>query len=138
MKVDPRLYDAGAKGYLTRHEFKCFIAHGIGFRPRKDEIDHLCKDGRVDYADAAAYVAQSSDDTLDGVKDVFDALDVQGRGFLTLADLMPAFATSMPALKAEVLDAAFDELDIARTGRLSYQQFLAISNSIDRYKQGSS
>lgn len=117
------MYDADAKGYLTRHEFKCYVAHAIGFRPRKDEI--LCED--VDYAAAAAYVAQCSDDTLDGAKDVFDALDVQGRGFLTLADLKPVFATAMPAVKADVLDDAFDELDVGRTGRLSYQQFLAIS-----------
>lgn len=122
--VDPVLYDRDDKGSLSRHEFKCFCTHALGVRPHRFEIDHLLDaSGHIAFSEAAAFVAQYEASDNEVTKAIFEALDLEGRGFLTLDSVAQAFALASPAIKRDVVDNAFKELDVGKTGVITYQQF---------------
>lgn len=54
-------------------------------------------------------------------------MDVESKGFLSISSVQQAFTQASPSIKPEVIAAAFQELDVGRTGMISYQQFVWIT-----------
>lgn len=114
-----RDWDLDEKGYLTRSEVKDGLSFALGFRPQKHEVDHLVEDGRVTYEAFEAFVKEFPQDH---VKQIFDAMDIHRRGYLDIETMKEVFGRC-PAVKADVIDRAFEELDFNATGRITAHQF---------------
>lgn len=112
---------------MSRHEFKCLCTRELGYRPHKFEIAHLLDndDDRISYEKAAAFLSKEHEKEQQGnqAKAIFDAMDVECRGFLTLSSVQQVFGQVSPSIKKEVVAKAFEELDAGKTGALSYGQF---------------
>lgn len=58
---------------------------------------------------------------------MFEALDETNLGYVTLEAVVAAFASSCPSLKREIVDAAFAELDVGKTGKVRLSFSLSFS-----------
>ncbi|KAJ1446749.1 hypothetical protein M885DRAFT_545342 [Pelagophyceae sp. CCMP2097] len=127
--LDPVLFATAQHGRLTRHEVKCCITAAFGFRPDKREVAMLLgADGTAAAGDVSRFLETRlpKKHRDDDVRQIWDAFDEQRRGYLTADAVVAVFAAACPAMPARTVIAAFEELDVGRTGKIGYQHFVSI------------
>ncbi|CAH1792555.1 unnamed protein product [Owenia fusiformis] len=126
-------YDETQKGYLTRGELKFAVASLFGYKPSKFEVDQMMENNTNKGQEEQGVGLQrftelmsaklSSRDEDDEIRQIFLALDLQCRGFLTVEDLRRAISECAPHMPPCTALTAFRELDQDCDGRISYKDF---------------
>ena len=142
-------YDSNGKGYLTRRELKLAIIAVFGYKPSSAETRRIIADSGTDKgADRSAGNAASSSTSTESVtgvnlesflshclrrqikedssveiRHVFNALDSQARGFLTIDDVEAACRRVAPGIGVEAIKSVVAEVDRSGHGRIALGDF---------------
>lgn len=147
---------------LSREDYKVAILELLGYKPSKYEVENVWEaTGRgvaitealePETAGVAGDIWNVGGLSLDEfvsimiyrlrgrdkdelVHEVFTALDVTQRGFLTEVECLAAFKQVAPSMKKDVVKALFMEVDSNGDGRLSYKDFeLMMKSSLLKLK----
>ncbi|KAI9347725.1 hypothetical protein BDR26DRAFT_50810 [Obelidium mucronatum] len=137
--------DSDCVGYLTRHGLKVAMTGLFGFKPSKFEIQQLSLKYNLEQGEMTqdAFLAimaprLSQIDSDDMIRQQFVAMDVAGRGFITLQDLKSGFdrvgispvtvngggGYSSGVNSRHVLaEESFVEADVDRDGKVGFREF---------------
>ena len=129
------LADASKKGYLARKEYKIAVTALLGYKPSKLECERVLsehgssKDGSTAKviplvtfkALMVPKIYQRDSDEL--IRQVFLALDIQCRGFLTIEEVIQGFREVIPTMPQHQVKQFFKEIDLDEDGRISYKDF---------------
>lgn len=119
-------FDQLGRERLCGHELKLAMTAVLGFRPTKAEINQVLGGGADDGMDRFEFgevMARrvAARDSMNELRQLFHALDMHGRGFVTREDMHKVFL-ACPSVPPAVIDEVFDEADASRCGRLSFHQ----------------
>ena len=130
--------DTDRKGYLTRKDYKVAVAALLGYKPSKYETDRLLSEHGKDQPLGDGSVIKgipfevfkllmlpkmSQRDNDEIIRQIFIAMDVQCRGFLTLEEVTQAFHAVIPTMPQDQVKQFFKEIDMDEDGRISYRDF---------------
>ena len=130
--------DTSGKGFLTRKDYKIAVVALLGYKPSKYETDRLLnehgKDHRVTDGSTIKGISLETFKSLmlpklhqrdndEMIRQIFLALDVQCRGFLTLEEVTQAFREVIPTMPQDQVKEFFKEIDMDEDGRISYKDF---------------
>lgn len=120
---------------LAQEDYKVAVLELLGYKPSKYEVSSVWTSclGEAAHQKGAgleleAFVSIMSNrlkqkDENELIREVFVALDVSQRGFLTQRECLAAFEQVAPHLQKEVVRELFDEVDCDGDGRVSYRDF---------------
>ena len=123
--------------YLNREDYKVAVLELLGYKPSKYELSSVWNSSAADQEGAGlgleAFVSimmrrLKHKDRSELVREVFVALDMGQRGFLTESDCFKAFQQVAPQLRQERVCALFAEVDSDGDGRVSYRDFEIMMN----------
>lgn len=111
---------------LSRSDLKCAVIYLLGFKPTTFEIDQIMS-GRdslpkEQFADLMVIRLQH-EDFDEHIRQVFNAFDFNGRGFLTIEDVQRAFQEVAPHVLPAQVSQIFSELDTVGNGKIGYAEF---------------
>lgn len=130
--------DTSRKGYLTRKDYKVAVTALLGYKPSKYETgrllsehgkDQLLGDGSVvkgipfETFKSLMLPKMHQRDNDEMIRQMFIAMDVQCRGFLTLQEVTQAFHEVIPSISQDQVKQFFNEIDMDEDGRISYKDF---------------
>ena len=132
------LADASKKGYLARKEYKIAVTALLGYKPSKLECERvLSEHGSSKVLEDGSTVKiipfvtfkvlmvpkiyQRDSDEL--IRQIFLALDIQCRGFLTIEEVIQGFHEVIPTMPQHQIKQFFKEIDLDEDGRISYKDF---------------
>lgn len=127
---------------LTPEDYKVAVLELLGYKPSKYELSSVWRSfvGEATDQEGAGLgletfvsimmdrLKQKDDNEL--IREVFVALDVRQRGFLTERECHVAFEQVAPQLKKEVIRQMFEEVDSDGDGRVSYRDFEIMMKSV--------
>eukprot|EP00667_Euglena_gracilis_P025471 EG_transcript_29908 len=121
-------YDPERCGFLTRRPYKLAFLALFGCKPSKCEVEAIFgqdKTGRISRQDFVALMLNKSRlwDQQDTSRKVFAAFDREGKGFLTLQDVLWAFQQVAPSISPATVQEVFSEFDSWGDGRIRYADF---------------
>lgn len=130
--------DTTRNGFLTRKDYKIAITALLGYKPSKYETDRLLSEHGEDQQLADGSIVRGvpfeifkslmlpkmyQRDNDEIIRQIFLALDVQCRGFLTLEEVTQAFYEVIPSMPQDQVKQFFKEIDMDEDGRISYKDF---------------
>ena len=130
--------DASRKGFLTRKDYKVAVTALLGYKPSKYETDKLLSEHGKDQPLTDGGVVKGipfetfkslmlprmyQRDNDEMIRQIFLAMDVQCRGFLTLQEVTQAFHEVIPTMPQDQVKQFFKEIDMDEDGRISYKDF---------------
>ena len=130
--------DSGRNGFLTRKDYKVAVTALLGYKPSKYETDRLLSEHGKDQLLSDGSVIKGlpfetfkslmlpkiyGRDNDEMIRQIFLALDVQCRGFLTLEEVTRAFHEVIPSMSQDQVKQFFKEIDVDEDGRISYKDF---------------
>eukprot|EP00741_Cyanophora_paradoxa_P009790 tig00000147_g9486.t1 len=126
-----KAYDTGGKGYLIRAELKLAMIALLGFKPTKIELDRILpknEDGRSVGVPQELFERIMADrlalqDRDIEIRQIFEAMDVGRRGFITAEDLKRVFKSVASSIPESAIAEAFAEVDTDMDGRVGYRDF---------------
>jgi len=130
--------DAKRNGYLTRKDYKIAVTALLGYKPSKSETyrllsehgeDQLLSDGSMIKGMPfetfkslmLSKMYQRDNDEL--IRQIFLALDIQCKGFLTIEEVIQGFNEVIPTIPQHQVKQFFKEIDVDEDGRISYKDF---------------
>jgi len=130
--------DANKKFYLTRKQYKIAVTALLGYKPSKFECDKILSEHGsskvVENGSVAKIIPletfkalmvpriyQRDSDEL--IRQIFLALDIQCRGFLTIEEVIQGFHEVIPTMPPHQVKQFFKEIDLDEDGRISYKDF---------------
>ena len=140
--------------HLSPEDYKIAVLELLGYKPSKFEVENVwATAGRgvaitepetAGYGDEAEYAGGLSyeeflyvmldrlrcKDKDELVHEVFMALDMTQRGFLTEVECLAAFKQVAPSIKKDVVKVLFQEVDSNGDGRVSYKDFELLMKSL--------
>ena len=110
-----------------------FHAPGAGQRAQLESLFHTLDDdnsGSLEFREyllGLALVAevQGGADAMDVIRFAFDALDQNGDGRLSRAEVQTVFHRAAPDITAQAIDNMFEAAGVARAGEISFLQLQA-------------
>lgn len=123
------------QAYLTREDYKVAVLELLGYKPSKYELSSVWTTclGEAAEEEGAGLGLETfvsimmerlkQKDENELIREVFVALDVCQRGFLTEKECLAAFEQVAPQLRKEVVREMFAEVDSDGDGRVSYRDF---------------
>lgn len=130
--------DTNGKGYLIRKDYKIAVTALLGYKPSKYETDRLLNEHGTDQLlnDGSTVKGMPSEtfkslmlpkmyqrDNDEMIRQIFLALDVQCRGFLTIEEVIQGFHQVIPTIPKNQVKQFFNEIDMDEDGRISYKDF---------------
>ncbi len=126
---------------LSSEDYKVAVLELLGYKPSKCEIDQVRKAighselQQQHWINKEHFVAimlerLKEKDREDSISEVFLAMDIQQKGFLTQSDCEAAFKEVLPKMKPAAVQSLFHEVDLDTDGRISYKDFEIMMNSI--------
>lgn len=130
---------------LTPEDYKVAVLELLGYKPSKYEVENVwafggvatpagnyCEDVGLDIERFTSIMLKrlKERDKDELVREVYMALDVTQRGFLTEVECIAAFKQVLPSIKKEVVRGLFQEVDINGDGKLSYRDFELMMKSL--------
>ena len=130
--------DTSRDGFLTRKEYKIAVTALLGYKPSKYETDRLLSEHGQDHHLADGSIVKGIPfetfkslmlpklqhrDSDEIIRQIFLALDIQCRGFLTIEEVTQAFHEVIPAMPQDQVKQLFKEIDMDEDGRISYKDF---------------
>ena len=130
--------DTSREGFLTRKEYKVAVTALLGYKPSKYETDRLLSEHGTDHHLVDGSIVKGITfetfkslmlpklqhrDNDEIIRQVFLALDIQCRGFLTIEDVTQAFHEVIPTMPQDQVKQLFKEIDMDEDGRISYKDF---------------
>lgn len=128
--------DVKRNGFLTRKDYKIAVTALLGYKPSKYETDRLLSEHGEILSDGSMIkgipfetfkslmlpkMYQRDNDEL--IRQIFLALDVQCRGFLTIEEAIQGFNEVIPTIPQHQVKQFFKEIDMDEDGRISYKDF---------------
>lgn len=122
---------------LSREDYKVAVLELLGYKPSKYEVDNvwlavgeMCTDleeGQyglnLEQFTAIMLGRLKGRDKNEVIREIFLAMDVNQRGFLTEADCVAVFSQVVPRMRRESIEELFHEVDLNGDGRVSYNDF---------------
>ena len=105
---------------LTRHQMKLAVITLTGHKPNLPK-DH----SKFSLEDLNEFIGTSGT-ILCNTSIIYDQIDVEQKGFITLKDLLDANKKSESKIQESVLKSAFSRADIDHDGRIPFSEFLSI------------
>nr|XP_039258962.1 EF-hand calcium-binding domain-containing protein 11-like isoform X1 [Styela clava] len=123
--------DSNQKGYLSKEDIKVAVLSIFGYKPSKYEVEQLMGAGKKDECQglnlerfqSLMFAKLSLEDPDQECRRIFNAFDIDCKGFLTLEDVKRAYQTTAPNLSESAIISCFQNLDKDRDGRISYRDF---------------
>ena len=130
--------DTSRMGFLTRKDYKVAVTALLGYKPSKYETDRLLNEHGKDQLLADGNLIKGipfetfkslmlpkmyQRDNDEMIRQIFLALDVQCRGFLTPQEVTQAFHEVIPTMPQDQVKQFFKEIDMDEDGRISYKDF---------------
>lgn len=129
---------------LTPEDYKVAVLELLGYKPSKYELSNVWtsylgdrEEGNMEGAGLGleTFVALMTErlkqkDSNELTREVFVAMDVRQRGFITERDCLCAFEQVAPQLKKEFVQTLFREVDSDGDGRVTYTDFEIMMKSI--------
>ena len=139
-------FDAGAKGYLTRHELRCAHIALLGHAPSRTELDAMAPkkalaagEGELPPRSAAGielpqlcdFVARklALQEPDEVVRRAFRCFDDGAKGYISQADLEAAVRRVAPHIAAHTVSLVFSQINAKSDGRVSYRDFHAMMSA---------
>ena len=128
--------------HLTQEDYKVAVLELLGYKPSKFELSSVwasCQGGGADQEGAGLDLETFARLMMDRLKqkdenelirEVFVAMDVCQRGFLTLKECLGAFQQVAPQMRKELVSQLFEEVDSDGDGRVSYRDFEIMMKSM--------
>lgn len=111
-------YDEGLKGYLTSHELKCCVIYFTGIKLSRIAMKRLKdKNSEFSFQDLGNIIASQLKE--DHGSEVFNALDSQKKGYLTLDDFNNLCDVHAKYLKPSIRESVFREIDSNQDGMVT-------------------
>ena len=111
-------YDNGSKGFLTSHELKCCVIYLTGVKLSKLAMSRLKDKGKEFYFNDLNNIANNQIKE-DPATEVFNALDIENKGYLTIEDFDKLCDLYAKHMKKGLRDAVFMEIDSNRDGMVT-------------------
>ncbi|EDO37209.1 predicted protein [Nematostella vectensis] len=126
-----QLADKTSKGYLDKHDLKVAFVYLFGYKPSSYEVQELMNKSNDDTSSGMTidtFLRIASTKTLaqdpdDHIRQVFQAFDMECRGFITLDNAKRVFSQVAPFVSAKNVENVFREIDGDGDGRVSYKDF---------------
>ncbi|XP_065886643.1 EF-hand calcium-binding domain-containing protein 11-like [Dysidea avara] len=130
--------DASKKGYITRKDYKIAVTALLGYKPSKFECDRILSEHGssevLEDGSAAKIIPMKTfkalmipkiyqRDSDELIRQIFLALDIQCRGFLTIEEVIQGFHEIIPTMPQHQVKQFFKEIDLDEDGRISYKDF---------------
>ena len=128
---------------LSREDYKVAVLELLGYKPSKYEVDSVwtnCGGGGGGRSEcdhsldleqfiAVMLVRLKGRDNDEMIREIFIAMDVYQRGFLTESDCVSAFREVLPSMRKEMVQELFHEVDLNGDGRIAYSDFELLMKS---------
>ena len=129
--------DGQGKGALTSKELGV-VMRSLGQDPTEAELQDLINrfdsdsKGAVDFPEFLTMMAQKMRERhrRQSVKEAFRVFDKDGKGFISAAQLRDVMTDLGEKLTEEEVDQMIGEADINGDGRVDYEEFVTMMNSI--------
>ena len=132
MENDPTLLDewvrwsfaqyGNGKDALTRHQMKLAVISLTGKKP----TDLPRGQNSFSINDLADYVTILTKGSIIGdISSLYDAFDQDGKGYVTLPDMIDAAKTYNTNISEQIIEDAFNRVDRDHDGRISYREFMS-------------
>ncbi|KAI8618454.1 hypothetical protein BC830DRAFT_1108657 [Chytriomyces sp. MP71] len=122
--------DAESHGFLTLHGLKVAWVGLLGYQPSPFELEQVMSKfdlERGELTESALFDIMGPKlaitDVDDRIRHMFVAMDLDGKGFLTLDSLRRVCTQVAPRLSSQVIAEYFAEVDTNRDGKVGYREF---------------
>ncbi|KAL1520457.1 hypothetical protein AB1Y20_022038 [Prymnesium parvum] len=129
-------FDCGAKGYLTRHEFRAVHLSLLGHQPSLVELNalmpkHSDVEARMELPELCEVLARRmcAQDADEVIRRAFRAFDARQKGYISLADLQLVMHRVAPHLPQRTVDLIFSQVDEDKDGKVSFRDFYAMMSA---------
>ena len=117
---------ANGKDRLTRHQMKLAVISMTGKKPTDLPRDQ----NSFTIEDLEQYVRiLNSGNIIGDVCSLYDCIDQDGKGYVTVLDLIAAAEANHANISQAALEDAFQRVDRDRDGRISYRDFMNTVNT---------
>jgi Ca2+-binding EF-hand superfamily protein len=123
-------FDEGQKGYLTSHELKCCVVYLTGTKLSKIAARRL-RECKKEFSFQDLIKVVESQIKEDKVTEIFNALDINQKGYLTFEDFNVLCDTHAKHMKTDLREMIFKEVDGNEDGIVTLRDIQKIVKLIE-------